>query len=652
MNSEAIAGKGRIISIGALLLVLVFLVFGQTIHDNFVNYDDSWYVYDNPRVTAGLTPGGTVRAFERKDGGLWTPLVMISHMADWQLYRAKAGLHHLTNLILHLASTILLFLLLAEMTGAVWRSGFVAALFAIHPLHVESVAWISERKDMLSGLFFMLTLWAYIRYARRPQSVLRYLAVIVPFALGLMCKPMLVTMPFVLLLLDYWPLRRLFSKEKRGWPIDRRVILEKLPLLLLSIVICVVTMAGPGEITAVDSIPVPFWTRMAEAPVWIATYLVEMVWPSRLAVIYTHYEESFLWWPSALALCLFVTVGTFLLRRKQPWLWMGWLWNVGMLTPVLGIVQITRHARADHYNYLPQIGLYIGVTWMVANWAGERRPRRIALGIGAAATVCALSFVAWRQATFWRDSIALWTHALECTRDNLIAHDSLANALIEAGRVPEAIAEYEAALRINPGYSEAHNNLGSALLMQGRLAEAEQQLREAVRLNPTIILAHNNLGRALLLEGRTAEAIAEFRMALDLYPSFADACKNLGKALFQNGSYRESLTWLTKAHMLDPGDLDTANDLAWALAVIPDPALRDAKHSLELARNITGAANGSRPTYLRTLAAAQAESGDFSGAAQTAETALQMTGSNAPLAGALRRELALYQAGRALGNAR
>src|SRR6202453_2948833 len=365
----------KVTGICALLAAMVFIVYGQTTHFDFFNYDDNQYVYQNPVVNRGLSLGRVLQAFIHRDLDIWNPLVTISHMVDWQLYGAKAGGHHLTNVLLHLASTILLFLVLREMTGALWRSAFVAALFAIHPLHVESVAWIAERKDVLSGLFFMLTLGAYVRYARRPGSLVRYLAVVLLFACGLMCKPMLVTLPFVLLLLDYWPLNRLFQPSPAGkLAINRRAIVEKIPLLALSLAACVMTVLVPkaagtrsqvvptGHRISPDAIP--FWTRIAEAPVLYVTYLGQMFCPGRMAVIYTHYEQTLPWSLPALALLAVLTAGIFLLRGRHPWLLTGWLWNLGMLVPVIGIVQISRHARADHYNYLPQIGLYIALAWL------------------------------------------------------------------------------------------------------------------------------------------------------------------------------------------------------------------------------------------------------------------------------------------------
>jgi Flp pilus assembly protein TadD len=554
-----------------LLAVLVFLVFGQTAGQEFVNYDDNFYVYANPTVTSGLSPSGVLRALSQKTEGLWTPLVTVSHMFDWQLYGSWAGGHHLTNVALHLGSVILLFLILLQMTTAPWRSAFVAALFAIHPLHVESVAWISERKDVLSGLFFMLTLGAYLRYVQRPASAGRYLAVIFLFAIGLMCKPMIVTLPCVLLLLDYWPLKRLFvppsigSDPSNGLSIQWRVVVEKLPMLALSAGWCAAAVLGPERPVIDQGERIPFWARVCEAPAWLVTYLGQMIWPARLAVVYTHYETSLPWWPAALALVAAFSLGIFLLRGKHPYLWMGWLWNLGMLMPALGFSQISRHARADHYTYLPQIGLYIGLTWLAADWAAERPPRRVALGAIALAALSALSVAAWRQTGVWRDSITLWTHALGCTRDNYMAHGNLGSALLLQGQTQEAIDECREALRINPVLPGAHNDLGIGLFRQGQAEQGIVQFREALRLDPGFAEAHCNLGNALIATGRNAEGLAEFHEALRIDPAYQRAHLSLGKALLAQGKTDAAIAELREALRIKPSDARAHDILGAAL---------------------------------------------------------------------------------------
>jgi Flp pilus assembly protein TadD len=544
----------------ALLAVLVAVVFGQTLRHDFVHYDDYPDVVTNPHVTGGFSLHAAVRAFTYKEWGLWVPLVTISHMLDWQLYGRGAGGHHLTNLLLHLASTILLFVILRRMTGALWRSAFVAAVFAIHPLHVESVAWIAERKDVLSGFFFMLTLGGYLFYIERPASAARYLCVFFLFALGLMSKPMLVTVPFVLLLLDYWPLKRLFepssaspSGEKRSrFSLNTRALADKIPLLALSAAACAATMLGNKAPLWIDMEPVPFATRMAEAPASFVIYLGQMFWPAGLSVIYTHFEETAPWAPVALALLAAISAGAFLARKRLPYLWMGWLWNLVMLVPVSGIVQISRHTRADHYNYLPQIGLYIGLTWAVADWAQAWPRRRVVLGSAAAVILTALLVAAFRQTAYWRDDFTLWPHTLACTRDNYVADYCLGDALVAQGRTEEGVAHLREAVRLVPSYADVHESLGIALDKQAPTDEGIAQLREALRLDPNLLDAHNALGVALFRRGQTEQGIAQMREALRIKPDFAEGHCNLGNALLQTGQTKEGLAELREAVRLDP----------------------------------------------------------------------------------------------------
>jgi cytochrome c-type biogenesis protein CcmH/NrfG len=538
----------KVTGVCVLLAIMVAIVFGQTLHYDFVHYDDYTYVGHNPHVTGGLTLDDVRWAFTHKELGLWNPLVTISHCLDWQLYGPDAGGHHLTNVLLHLASVILLFLILRRMTGSIWRSAFVAALFAIHPLHVESVAWIAERKDVLSGFFFMLTLGAYVLYAEQPRSVARYLSVVLLFCMGLMSKPMLVTVPIVLLLLDYWPLGRLFhvspagADRARGYSVNWRVVVEKCPMLALAIVSGVVTMMGGSDVTDIDMEPIPFWIRIREVPANLLIYLGQMIWPVRLSVIYTHFQTGLHWWPGALALLALGSAGIYLLRGRVPYLWMGWLWNLVMLAPVSGIVQISRHVRADHYNYLPQIGLYFGLTWLVSDLIAEWRHTRLILGSAAGVILCALMITARNQTTYWRDDTALWTHALESTTDNAAAHNQLGRTLLEQGRTGEAIAHFREALQIDPSLVEVRCNLGNALLKQGAVQEGIAQLRNAVKIDPTYADAYDCLGVALFRQGEKEEGITQLRKALSIAPRDPEAHFNLGFALLRTGQTEEAIT--------------------------------------------------------------------------------------------------------------
>src|SRR6266699_2024665 len=451
------------------LAVLTWVVFGQLLQYDFINYDDPRYVYENTIITNGLTIGGIAWAFAHLHSMNWHPLTTISHMLDCQLYGLKPGAHHFTNVLLHSIAAILLFLVLQQMTsgpsgsGSIWRSAFVAAVFAIHPLRVESVAWIAERKDVLSGVFFMLTLGAYVGYVREPSSI-RYLIVAVLFGLGLMTKSMLVTLPFVLLVLDYWPLGRFAHvspakpKPKNGfarWWGDRsiptRLILEKIPLIALSAASSIITLfAQKRAAISVESLPL-VW-RMNNAFVSYVAYMWQMVCPTRLALVYPHPEYRLSLWGVALAITFLtgVTAVVVAFRRKHPYLITGWLWYVGMLVPVIGIVQVGAQARADRYTYLPQIGLYLIATWAIADLSVSWRYRRQILAVAATIVIAALAWLAWIQNTYWRDSETIWTRTLAVTSHNDFGHARLADLLLRRDRIDEAISHSEEALRIRP----------------------------------------------------------------------------------------------------------------------------------------------------------------------------------------------------------
>ena len=425
-----------VLGVCIFLAAITWLVFGQTLRHEFVNYDDDEYVFKNAQVARGLTLEGIVWAFTHVHSANWHPLTWISHMLDCQFYGLNPGGHHLTNVLLHAATAILLFLVLRQMTGTFWRSAFVAAVFAIHPLRVESVAWVAERKDVLSGLFFMLTIGAYVRYARAPWSPLRYGLVVLLFALGLMCKPMLVTMPFVLLLLDYWPLNRFATLQGQAehTNIRRRLILEKLPLLGLGLASCVVTLfAQRDSMAPVAKISLPL--RLGNAVVAYVDYLREMFWPADLAVLYP-WEEARLGVSNtvgAIVLLAGISAGVFVLRRRR-YLVTGWLWYLVMLGPVIGILQVGNQARADRYTYLPQIGLYLLLTWGAADLCARWRYRRLLLASLSGIILVALIFSARAQASYWQDSETLWSHALACTTDNIIAEGNLGQACYAKGK--------------------------------------------------------------------------------------------------------------------------------------------------------------------------------------------------------------------------
>ena len=561
-------GKWVVVAICILLATLVCLVFGQTLGHQFVGYDDNLYVYDNPEVAKGITLGGIEWAFTHSHGGNWHPLTTISHMLDCEIFGLKPWGHHLTNVLLHAAAAILLFLVLRQMTGALWRSAFVAAVFAVHPLHVESVAWVAERKDVLSGLFFMLTLGAYACYAQRPASRKRYVALIALFAMGLMCKPTLVTLPFLLLLLDYWPLLR-FQKEsdqRHIFSIPRHLVVEKIPLFALSVCSCLATLlAQERAFGMVDKLTFP--EQIGNALVSYAVYLEQMIYPAGLAVLYPHPANNL---PvrdvlSATALLGLISTGVFAWRRKHPFLLVGWLWYLGMLAPMIGLIQAGAQAHADRYTYLPQIGLYIAVAWMCAVTCARLRLASLVPGIAMGAVIAALGVCARNQTSYWENDEMLWSHALSVRPDNAFALNNLGLDLELRGKTDEAIAHYRRALEINPGYPEAHNNLGNAQLHKGHIEEAIAQYRKALESRPDYLEAHNNMGNALLQNGQVDEAIAEGRKVLEINPNHSEAHNNLANALCAKGDVEEGISHYCKAIEIKPDYAAARSNLANAL---------------------------------------------------------------------------------------
>jgi Flp pilus assembly protein TadD len=538
-----------------LLVVVVFLVFGQTLRYDFVNYDDDQYFYSNPHVKAGLTWSGVTWAFQTGYASNWHPLTWLSLMLDAQLFGTGAAGPHLTNVILHAAGTVLLFLLFKRMTAAHWRSALVAAVFAIHPLHVESVAWVSERKDVLSGLFFMLTLLMYARYVERiptPKNKVFYGLALLFFALGLMSKPMLVTLPFVLLLLDWWPLKRFeFSTVSR-------LVLEKLPFFLLSAASCVATIFAQQE--AVRSM-VPLAERLGNASVSCVTYLVQMVLPENLAAFYPYPLNLPVGQVAGAGVLLFsITLPVFFAARKFPYFLVGWLWYLGMLVPVIGLVQVGDQSHADRYTYLPQIGLYLIIAWAVKDLTISWRHRRELAGMAACGMMAVLMVCAWKQTRYWRDGESLWRHALTCTSGNYTAHNNLGYILAAQDRTAEAIGHYQKALEIYPDYAEADINLGRLFLDEGKLDEAEECFHRAIKIKPGSAEAYNDLGILLAGQGKTAGAIQHYQKAIQLNPDLAETYNNLAILLASQSRFAESETNYQTALELKPDYADAHNN--------------------------------------------------------------------------------------------
>jgi tetratricopeptide (TPR) repeat protein len=667
-----------------VLVGLVVLVFGQSMDHQFLNYDDDSYVYRNKFVSKGLTWEGVVHAFTEKEIGLWNPLVSLSHQMDVEIFGMNPAGHHFTNVLFHGLSVLLLFFLLRRMTGSVWRSAFVAGVFAIHPLKVESVAWISERKDVLSGFFFLLTLMAYAEYVRNPRSLIRYLGVLVLFALGLMCKPMVATLPLILLIVDFWPLHRLFAPVSGGGGLDWRVVREKIPLIFLSLLTYGISRLGPVLVTTIKSVPWPL--RLQQFPVSFLEYLGQFFYPADLVLIYPQPDVHLSWWPWALTLMVLLTWGAYALRTRLPYVWAGWLWNLVMLGPVSGIIQISHHARADHYSYLSQIGLTFGLTWWVVDqFPNGRLPRWILGGVGAL-VLAVLAVVAQKQTAYWKDCVTIWTHTLAHSGDNPVAECNFGDAYSRAGQMSDAIRHYREALRIDPGYSDAHYNLGNALLGLGqveaaipeyrqadllspgqteihnnlgialsRLGKKEEGLKhltESVRLDPSYTDARYNLANALSDLGRKQEAIDTFLQVLQIYPSDAKTHHNLAQTLAEMERWKEAQQHAQKAWELQPQNPDMINTLAWFLTASPRLDLRDGPRALQLASALNVSTGGIKVNYLRTLAAAQAQTGSYYLAVATARKALQLAESSKDgvTARRIHHDLQLYQSGKVYQN--
>ncbi|MGH8047118.1 MAG: tetratricopeptide repeat protein [Chthoniobacterales bacterium] len=535
----------RTLAICFALVGAVWVVFGQTLGHQFVNIDDDAYI--NYIVEQGPTWEGIRWAFAYGEIGHWHPLTWISHMLDCRIYGVDPAGHHFTSVLLHTASTLLLFLALQQLTGASWRSAFVAAVFAIHPLRAESVAWIAERKDVLGTFFFMLTLLAYARYVRSP-SPLRYALVAVSLALGLMSKNMLVTLPCVLLLLDYWPLGRMTPVNLRtALP---RLLLEKIPLFALSALSVIATTMVPEKVTANDHFDFP--TRIANALDSYVVYLRQTFWPMDLVANYPVWPLPL--WQSMLSLGLLFAITAFAVAwwRKRPYFFVGWFWFAGMLAPVIGIVQISFYAHADRYTYLPQIGLCLVVVWVVSDVFRSHPRNRWIPATAAALVLGSLMVLSWKQTATWRTSTALWQYALAHSRDNAVAHYSLGDVYVHEGKPDEAAAEFRRALEIKPNYPFALNALGNVLMSQGNYEESSALFRRAIELQPDYAAAYSNYGNLLVTLQRPTEAIEYLRLAAKFSPILAEARSNWGNALVMLGRADEAIALYHEAVAINP----------------------------------------------------------------------------------------------------
>ena len=671
------------------LVIAILAVYWQVRNYSFVNYDDPQYVTKNHNVQAGLTLESITWSFTAVQTGNWHPLTWISHMLDCQLYGMNPGRHHLTNVLLHILNSLLLFLVFMRMTGKLWQSGFVAALFALHPLHVESVAWIAERKDVLSTFFWMLSLWGYLRYVERPGAC-RYLLLLLLFILGLMTKPMLVTLPFVLLLLDYWPLNRFQSGSSGDGnhsvqrPSDFGLLWEKIPLFFLSAVSSVVTYLVQKSGGAVKSLAViPFHDRIANAIISYGSYMGKMIWPDNLAVFYP-YPKSILWWKVAGAGLLLVVVSVVIFRmvRTKPYLAVGWLWYIGTLVPVIGLVQVGSQGMADRYTYVPLIGIFVIIAWGVPDFMPKWRYRRIGFTVTIAAIIAIIMITTRLQIRYWSNSVTLFEHALEVTGDNGIVHAKLGEAFEEQGKIDAAVRHYREALLINPDFVEpllnlgvalkekgelneaincfskvlrtnsnhadAHYELGDTLKRKGDFAGATKHYLEAIRIKPDRAKTYNNLGVVLVLQNKGKEAIIRFYEALRIDPAYAGAYYNLGKVFARQGKTESAILHFQKALQKNPDMTQALYNLSWIEATSEDDKFRNGIEAIKLAEKLCKLQNYSQPLSLDALAAAYAEAGRFKEAVLTAQKGLELAlkmGSK-ELAPGLENRLKLYHAGR------
>ena len=580
--------RHRILLLCLVLTLATLSLFWRVQHHGFVNFDDDLYVTANPRVQAGLTVDGIIWAFTTIHASNWHPLTWLSHMLDCHLFGLSPGAHHFTNVLLHIANTLLLFLAFRWMTHAVWKSAFVAALFALHPLHVESVAWIAERKDLLSTFFWLLTMGLYLHYVKRPGYT-RYLLVFVSFSFGLMAKPMLVTLPFVLLLLDYWPLGRLelvhqglttqksIRKHEIYWPkgaVVLRLVLEKIPLLSLTALSSVVTFLAQRSGGALESLgTMPLNVRLTNAFVTYMRYVEKTIWPHDLAVFYPHPGPNLPLWQVAGAVLSLLAITLLVLRavRSHPHLITGWLWYLGTLVPVIGIVQVGAHAMADRYTYVPLIGLFIVMAWGLPDLLPRRPHGRFILTSSALVVIIGFMICSSLQVRCWQNSSTLFQHTLDVTTNNWLAHNNMGLAVASGGDSAGALAHYRQSLRINPKNAQAHNNLGIALVQHKSPREAGLHFEAALHLKPDFAEAHYNLGGLLLNYGALDDAVFHYHQAVQNEPDDPQIHNNMANALLRRGDVCEAISHYREALRLEPESAATLQNLEVALTMQRTP---------------------------------------------------------------------------------
>lgn len=672
--------KARLLSL--VLGLLTLLVYLPVTQNRFVNYDDPEYLTSNRIVQAGLTWDGVKWAFQGAHVSSWDPLTWLSLMLDCELFGLDPGAHHFVSAVLHSVNCALLLWLLFRMTGQVGPSAIVAAMFAWHPLRVETVAWASERKGVLSMVFFLMTLWAYWRYVcvkspstqqvgvstgrgrvqairandldvpspqrKASNQALFYGLAILFFVFGLLSKPILVTLPIVLLLLDFWPLRRfLLSSDEVMWRNSPRLLIEKVPFMVLAALACVGAVAAKRASEGGAPPTVPLALRLSNATVSCGRYLLKTVWPVDLGVLYPLPTS----WPwhvvlPVSAVLLAVSLISWRQRHRQLYLLFGWVWFLTTLLPVLGLMDVGNHqAMADRYTYIPHIGLFVAVIFSGLALA-RRRSWGVTAGTAVAVAVLAACILITRhQLGYWRDGVTLFTHTLKVTKDNVIAHIALGTSLEEGGRIEDAIEQYQAALAIEPGLSEAHDNLGNALSHLGRFAEAIVQYRESLRLNPRP-LGHLNLGVALVSVKKLDEGESELRQAIELDSGDPRPHYWLAQSMLERGRTASAVIHLRDALQRDPNNVETLLLLARILSASDEPEVRSGSDALAAAMRADAIVGGNQPFVLDTLGIAYAENGRFADAQECLVRALEQARSSAQtnLVNTLNDHLRAFQA--------
>lgn len=677
--------------IAVVISMMTLAAYMQLGHSAFVNFDDNTYVYENLNVLGGLSLHDIKWAFTTGSNGNWHPLTWLTHMLDLELFGLNAGKQHLVNVALHIANSILLFFFIRLSTGTFWRAAFVSAAFAWHPMHVESVAWIAERKDVLSMFFCLLTLLAYNYYAAKPGQ-LTYLLTLVLFALGLMSKSMLVTLPFLLLLLDFWPLRRVLAGGKPDVESDRnpkvsvkRLVIEKIPFFALSGIISYVAYCTQKAAGATTGLQVAVSERLSIVPLSYCRYVLKLLWPAKLAVFYPYESNVPLWELALSVLCLVViSAAAIIWFRNKPWMFIGWFWFVGTLVPVIGIVQVGGQSMADRYSYLPSVGLFIAAVWWLSDLAVERVLAKYL--ISGAMTLCLAVwlYLTWHQATYWRSSETLFRHELECAQDNPNAEYNLGHALYDQGRLDEAIEYYKRTLKFNAPYFlyMANNNIGMCLSMQGKLAEGNKYFKEAIRLNDEPWFQHINYAYNLSVLGDKETALAECSRAIEIAPNEPKPHYTKGLIYMEDGRFKEALpefeetvrlapgdelghvkyaavlnalgdtasavTEYSRALSIKPDDVTALNNLAWIRAANSRDEFRNGAEAVRLAERACAITRNSKSFVLGTLAAAYAEAGNYAEAVATAGKAHDVAVANGEKAIADVNEqlIELYRAGK------